>query len=355
MNVTLLRKGVVMWRVKNRSKSEETQHEIKEELKNLGLERRDFLKLAGASVMGGMGTLFLPGISKASVKTQTFTDMEADGQTVSVLPAWKPYPYEVVGLPVLDAGVPEGFFTYLMNYDKILPIYCGAFYISGVKGHHILVDSGPTKKDFADKGYPCKEISPCEKQLKDMVGLTPKDIDVVIYTHLHHDHNPLAKIYTNAKQIVQKTDWNMLHNPPACYRHLLNPEYMTGVAPTFVHGDVVNLFPGISLLYTPGHTSGNQSVVVDTKMGRVIICGTCCEEANFDPPEAMKQFWPDVLVPGLHIDCQQAYESLARIKAEADYIITPHDKKHYDRGVCPSAKWPKLGTRKSQYRMYKSG
>ena len=243
-----------MWKLKNRSKSEEAQHEIKEELKNLGLERRDFLKLAGASVMGGVGTLFLPGISKATVKTQTFTDMEADGQTVSVLPAWTPYPYEVVGLPVLDAGVPEGFFTYLMNYDKILPIYCGAFYISGVKGQHILVDSGPTKKDFTDKGYPCKEISPCEKQLKDMVGITPKDIDMVIYTHMHHDHNPLARLYTNAKHIIQKTDWNMLHNPPACYRHLLNPEYMTGVAPTFVHGDVVNLLPGISLLYTPGHT-----------------------------------------------------------------------------------------------------
>jgi glyoxylase-like metal-dependent hydrolase (beta-lactamase superfamily II) len=341
--------------IKKRGQSDETQHRIKEELKNVGLERRDFLKLAGASVIGGMGSLFIPGISKSAVEPRYFRNTESSGQTLTVLPPWKPYPYEVVPIKVLDAAVPEIFFTYLMNFDKMLPVYCGSFYISGVKGHHIVVDSGPTKQDFVDKGYPCEEIGPLEKQLKDAVDLSPKDIDMVIYTQMHHDHNPLARIYPNAKQIIQRTEWNMLHNPPACYRHLLNPEYMTGVDPTFVHGDVFNLVPGVSLLYTPGHTSGTQSVVVDTKMGRVIICGTCCEELNFNPPEEVRRFWPDVLVPGLHIDCQQAYESLARIKMEADYIITPHDKQHYDRGVCPSPNWPKLGTRKTAYQMYESG
>jgi glyoxylase-like metal-dependent hydrolase (beta-lactamase superfamily II) len=340
--------------MEKRGESDKTQHEIVERLKDLGLERRDFLKLAGASVLGGVGSLFVPGISKAAVKPRYLSETESTGQTLSVLPPWKPYPYEVLPIPVLDAGVPRGFFTYLMNYTEILPINCGAFYISGVKGQHIIVDSGPTKQDFVDKGYPCQEIKPFPQQLKDMLGLSPNDITMVIYTQMHHDHNPLANTYTNAKSIVQKTEWNMLHNPPACYRHLLNPEYMVGVDPTFVHGDVFNLLPGISLLYTPGHTIGTQSVVVDSKEGRVIICGTCCEELNFNPPESLKQFWPEVLVPGLHIDAQQAYESLARIKTEADYIITPHDKKHYDRGVCPSPKWPKLGKRRTEYTMYKS-
>ena len=340
--------------IKKRSESEETQQEIKERLEDSGFERRDFLKLAGASLIGGMSSLFVPGISKAAIKPRYLSETEASGQTLSVLPTWEPHPYEVVPLPVLDAGVPRGFFTYLMNYTEILPIYCGAFYISGVKGQQVIVDSGPTKQDFADKGYPCKEIKPFEKQLEDTVGVRPRDVTMLIYTQMHHDHNPLANIYPNAKQIVQKTEWNMLHNPPACYRHLLNPEYMTGISPTFVHGDVYNLLPGIHLMYTPGHTTGNQSVVVDTKKGRVIICGTCCEELNFNPPEKVKQFWPEVLVPGLHIDAQQAYESLRRIKAEADYIITPHDKKHYDRGVCPSPDWPKLGLRSEEYTMYKS-
>jgi glyoxylase-like metal-dependent hydrolase (beta-lactamase superfamily II) len=341
--------------LKKRSESEKNQEEINESLGSLGLERRDFLKFAGASAIAGMGSLFVPGISKAAPKPLYLSQTETSGDTLSVLPPWKPYPYEVVPIPVFEVGIPRGLFSYLMDYTETLPVYIGSFYISGVKGEHILVDSGPNKEDLIDKGMTSyKEIKPHEQQMKDMLGLTPRDITTVLYTQMHHDHNPLAPIYTRAKQIVQTTEWNMLFNPPACYRSLVNPEYMRGVQPTFVNGDVFNLFPGISLMYTPGHTSGTQSVVVDTKMGRVIICGTCCEERNFDPPEKLKRFWPDVLVPGLHIDSQQAYESLLRIKAEADYIVTPHDKQHYTRGVCPSAKWPKLGKRKVEYEKYKS-
>ena len=340
--------------MKRKDDSERIQDQRGKKLKETGWDRRAFLKATGATVLAGMGAIFAPSIAKASAEPRSFRVTEASGQTIIKLPPWKSYPYEVIPLPVLDATIPEVLFTYLLNFDKFLPIYCGAFFISGVKGHNILVDSGPTKKDFEDKGYPCKVIKPMEQQLKDKTGLSPEDIDMVIYTQMHHDHNPLAKIYKNAKQIVQKTEWNMLHNPPACYRHLLNPEYMMGVDPTFVHGDVINLVPGISLMYTPGHTLGNQSVVVDTKMGRVIICGTCAEEKNFNPPKELKQFWPEVLVPGLHIDCQQAYESLARIKSEADYIITPHDKMHFDRGVCPSSAWPKLGKRVKEFKMYSS-
>jgi hypothetical protein len=164
---------------------------------------------------------------------------------------------------------------------------------------------------------------------------------------MHHDHNAAAKLYKNAKHIVQVTEWNMLHNPPVAQRGVVNPEYVEGLDFVFVNGDVYNLFPGISLMYTPGHSAGGQSIVVDTEMGRVIICGICSEELNFDPPKQVKQIWPDVLVPGMHTDCQLAYESMARIKSEADYIVTLHDRKTYDRGICPSPKWSRISTIKS--------
>ncbi len=77
-------------------------------------------------------------------------------------------------------------------------------------------------------------------------------------------------------------------------------------------------------------------------------------EGNFIPPAELKRFWPDILVLGMAIDNQQAYESLAKIKREADYIITPHEKLHFDRGVCPSPKWPKLGTRVASFERYRS-
>ena len=159
------------------------------------------------------------------------------------------------------------------------------------------MDSGPTVEDFHSLGFPGEQINPMPKALKEAVGLMPEDIDIVIYTQLHHDHCTLASLYKNAKSIVQKDEWDTCHNPPACYRALYNPKYVEGINPTIVDGDVIELFPGISLLYTPGHTLGSQSIAVDTKEGRVIICGICCNEDNFNPADEFKALCLKFLCP----------------------------------------------------------
>lgn len=259
-----------------------------------------------------------------------------------VLPDWKPYPYTVLPIPVMKSeGITKGIFTYLLYYDQTMTIYGGCFLIQGVTGHNILVDTGPTVEDFKAHGYPCEGIKPMPEALKEATGLTTDDIDTVIFTQLHHDHCPLAQMFRHAKLIVQKDEWNGVHNAPACYKFLYNPEYLEGLNPAFVDGDVFDIFPGIHLLYTPGHTPGGQSVAVDTAEGRVIICGFCCGEENFDPPADVKAIWPEALVPGLHVNSEDAYESVLRVKKEADYVILLHDEKTFTRGVCPSDKWPK--------------
>ncbi|MCD6578518.1 MBL fold metallo-hydrolase [bacterium] len=253
------------------------------------------------------------------------------------------YPYKIIPIPVcFSKGVSKGLCTYLMDYEKTIVSYSGSFYVSGVEGHHILVDSGPTVEDFKLKGIPCESITPMPEALKKATGLEPQDIDILILTHLHHDHCVLTKMYKSAKVIVQKHEEDSCYNPPACYKALYNSEYIEGANLSFVNGDVINLFPGIHLLYTPGHTVGGQSVAIDTEGGRVVICGLCCWDLNFNPPEELRSLWPEVLVPGIHIDSQEAYESLLRIKKEADIIITTHDEKSYKRGICPSSKWPRV-------------
>ena len=258
------------------------------------------------------------------------------------LPVWKPYPYSVLPILVMKSeGITKGIFTYLLDYDKTMTIYGGFFYIKGVEGHNILVDTGPTVEDFLAHGYGCEGIKTMPEALKAATGLTPQDIDVVIFTQLHHDHCPLAQEFKHAKLIVQEDEWHAVHNSPVVYRFLYNPEYLVGLNPTLVNGDVHNVFPGIHLLFTPGHTPGGQSVVVDTAEGRVIICGFCCGDTNFNPPEEVRSIWPEALVPGLHVNSEDAFESVLRVKKEADYIILLHDEKTFTRGICPSAKWPK--------------
>jgi len=110
---------------------------------------------------------------------------------------------------------------------------------------------------------------------------------------------------------------------------------------TLYDGNLANLLPGVHLLSSVGHTPGSQSVVVDTQEGRVIVCGICCDEGNFNPPEELKSTWPEVLVPGIHTSSQDAYENLLQIKRKAEYIITLHDKDSYSRGACPGPAWPR--------------
>jgi len=257
-----------------------------------------------------------------------------------ILPAWKPYPYTIVPMLVLKAGpLSKGIFSYLHNYDETFISFTGFMYIKGIDGHHVLVDTGPTEEDCLRKGMPCEMVKSAPDALKEATGLSPDDIDLIIITHLHHDHCPLCNIYKNAKFIIQEDEWHAVHNPPACYRHLYHPEYVDGIVPTLVNGDVFNVLPGIHLLYTPGHTPGSQSVVIDTLAGRVIICGFCCSNATIYPPEELRKFWPDALVPGLHVNTEDAYESVLRVKNEANYIIQPHVEETYTSGTFPGEKW----------------
>lgn len=257
-----------------------------------------------------------------------------------VLPNWQPHSYSVIPLLTVKMSMSKGLFTYLLDYEKTFIAASGCFFITGVDGHNIMVDTGSTMEDFIAHGCACEKIATMPEALKEATGLSPQDIDTLIFTQLHHDHALLANLFKHAKIFVQQDEWNALHESPVCYRPVYHPEYLEGCMPTLLDGDAFDIFPGIHLMYTPGHTPGGQSVVIDTQEGRVIICGVCCCEDNFNPPKELKSIWP-VLVPGLHVNNEDAYQSLLRVKNEADYIITLHDIKTYERGSCPSSRWPK--------------
>jgi hypothetical protein len=97
-----------------------------------------------------------------------------------VLPKWKSHPYKVIPIPVLVVEhFPRGLFTYLLDYDKTFDLYCGAFFISGVEGYNILIDSGPSREDFEAGGFSCQGILPMPEALKQATGREPEDIDII--------------------------------------------------------------------------------------------------------------------------------------------------------------------------------
>jgi len=96
-------------------------------------------------------------------------------------------------------------------------------------------------------------------------------------THLHADHVSLAKLFTNARIYVQKSEWDFALNPPMTLRHtrvydeelILPIEHMDLC---LVDGDY-EITEGIKLIALPGHSPGMQGVSVETKDGTYLIAG----------------------------------------------------------------------------------
>jgi glyoxylase-like metal-dependent hydrolase (beta-lactamase superfamily II) len=111
-------------------------------------------------------------------------------------------------------------------------------------------------------------------------GTEPGDIDVVVLTHVHDDHmggfvNAGGAIaFPNARHLMQRADLDVLHEDPedeVYLEHLIRPLQAAELL-DFVE-DGHRVAEGVTLLHTPGHTPGHQSVVIDSAGERAIVAG----------------------------------------------------------------------------------
>jgi len=236
-------------------------------------------------------------------------------------------------------------FTYLNFYGQPVDIPYIIWYVEGAE-KKIIIDAGCSAEDFREimKGgskekltrggetyVDVVDVTPLEVGLKKF-DLTPEDVDVVILTHLHFDHVLGIQKFKNARVFVQEEEWKYVYN----HHILMDP----GFAPMwfydrmrnleFVKGDA-ELFPGIEVMLSPGHTLGGQSVVVNTKKGRYAISGFCAVYHNFYPPEEFKKAmtrYPYPVIPsGIHINSTMAYDStLKLVQMFGERVLPLHEQ-----------------------------
>jgi N-acyl homoserine lactone hydrolase len=241
-------------------------------------------------------------------------------------------PLKIHPLPLLKLPGHPGRLMYLVDIAEPSEVYAYIWYIEGTK-ERILVDAGAAAEKMLSKGLPVEQIASPDEALK-KVGITPDEIDLVICTHLHIDHNELGRLYKNARFIVQKAELEATLNPhpveaPPC----VPKDALDGLDFEVVDGDT-QVVEGVRILSTPGHSRGGQSPLIETEMGKVIISGLCTTRHNFEPPEKVAKFMP-VIPPWIHLDVRQAFDSLMRIKSEADIIIPLHDTELVWRDTIP--------------------
>jgi glyoxylase-like metal-dependent hydrolase (beta-lactamase superfamily II) len=220
----------------------------------------------------------------------------------------------------------QGIMTYQRFYGKriVLPIY--AFALKG-GDKKVLVDTGIEEfmapPDLEERmGFP---VLPFEEALE-TIGWTPDDVDIIINTHLHNDHCENNRLCSNAEVYVQKVELEFFNNPhPIDHRYY--PDVLDDVNVIAIEGDKT-IVDGIDVIFTPGHTPGGQSVVVNTAGGKAVITGLCCNAENFPSGGG-------VIAPGVHIDAIQAYESMLKLRQMADIIIPLHDLELGKKKVIP--------------------
>jgi len=114
------------------------------------------------------------------------------------------------------------------------------------------------------------------------VGLTPNDVDGILYSHLHPDHvgwlcNDADGVATfpNATHYVGTQEWSYWTE---------GPEAGTVVAPSAARFDVMQQrlelvdegfcpAPGVQFMLTPGHTPGHCSFVISSGAERAVVLG----------------------------------------------------------------------------------
>jgi N-acyl homoserine lactone hydrolase len=90
------------------------------------------------------------------------------------------------------------------------------------------------------------------------LGLTPGDIGLVINTHLHFDHCGQNAVFRHAPFYVQRTELDRARREAGELREWFD---FMGARFELLDGDA-EVVPGVSVIATPGHTSGHQCVVV---------------------------------------------------------------------------------------------
>jgi N-acyl homoserine lactone hydrolase len=120
------------------------------------------------------------------------------------------------------------------------------------------------------------------------------EIDAVANCHLHADHSGQNSTFPGIPIYVQAAEWEIAHTTDHTILEWID---FDGSRYQQLHGDHA-VSDDVTLLATPGHTPGHQSLAVRTAEGLVVLAGQACytaaEWAGDETPLEGRTRAPDV-------------------------------------------------------------
>jgi len=211
------------------------------------------------------------------------------------------------------------------------------FYMTDGK-HKILCDTGINSKYIVDgkawAGCAAQGGETWVRRSLERIGVTPDEIEMVVYSHLHNDHAGNCHLFPRAVHVFQDDEWKDLLDPLPSM--MIRGDFDQSLIPQLkgsncmkVVGDIT-LFEGIELIHTPGHTAGSQCLLARTKKGVYILTGDTIHILPIAFPEMSEltlmggekiaitpapKHWGPAVPSSLVYDHYAWYRSLYRIKS----------------------------------------
>ncbi|MFQ5794437.1 MAG: N-acyl homoserine lactonase family protein [Candidatus Bipolaricaulia bacterium] len=193
----------------------------------------------------------------------------------------------------------------------------------------VLFDTG-FDLEQTQKDLPFEEPLQTEEQTiaaqLDKIGVQSSDIDILVNSHLHFDHCGANKLFPDVENIINKWELREAFVPEPFERLGYNRIHFDFPDRNYrlIEGDY-GVLPGIQLIFTPGHTVGHYSLLVELDSGPLLYVS----DAAWGP-ENLEHNHP----MGLHHDPLAMLKSFQRLRqiiaTRKPIVLYPHDFEQYE-------------------------
>ena len=149
-------------------------------------------------------------------------------------------------------------------------------------------------------------------------GTNADEIDILFLSHFHEDHVYNFDYFTNAKILLHAKEAEWVEGDPDAWavpKHLYPALADTGRL-ELIYEDK-EIIPGVSTLFTPGHTPGGMSLVLQAPQIPVtVVAGDAVKNLLELASGNVAMSWNNSI----------SAESIAKIRAIAEVVIPGHDR-----------------------------
>lgn len=141
------------------------------------------------------------------------------------------------------------------------------------------------------------------------------EIDAIVLSHLHYDHSENVAMFPKAKLFLSKKEWEYAHETCDIYTPYENLTYLSSRDVEFITKDGQDIFDGMKVIFTPGHTPGHISLVLETDNGRWTLAADAVKNRGELTLGEADQF----------VSESDSKNSIEKVKSISDRVLPGHD------------------------------